>query len=48
MRDGAPMPATLDRVRHHRVGQRMPRALKVLDYIVCQVERGEVGTLEWQ
>ena len=31
MRDDAPAPATLDRVRGHLVGLRMPRALEALD-----------------
>ena len=46
MRETDPAPATLDRVRRHLVGLRMPRALEVLDHLVRQVERGEVGTLE--
>ena len=46
MREDAPMPATLDRVRRHLVGLRMPRALEVLDHVVRQLERGEVSTLE--
>ena len=39
-------PATLDRVRRHLVGLRMPRALEVLDYTMQQLERGEIGALE--
>jgi DNA replication protein DnaC len=46
MRGDAPAPATLDRVRGHLVGLRMPRALEVLDHVVRQLERGEIGTLE--
>ncbi len=46
MRDDAPMPATPDQIRRHLVGLRMPHALKVLDHIVRQVERGKIGTLE--
>ena len=46
MRDDASMPATLDRIRCHLIGLRMPRALEVLDHVVRQVERGEIGTLE--
>jgi hypothetical protein len=46
MRGDAPAPATLDRVRRHLVGLRMPRALEALDHIVRQLERGEIGTLE--
>lgn len=37
---------TLDRVRGHLVGLRMPRALEVLDHAVQQLERGEIGALE--
>lgn len=39
-------PATLDRVRRHLVGLKMPRALEVLDHIVRQLERGELSALE--
>lgn len=46
MRDNAPAPATLEQVRRNLVGLRMPRALEVLDHVVRQVERGEIGTLE--
>ncbi|MBI0539742.1 AAA family ATPase [Roseomonas sp. KE2513] len=46
MRDDNPVPATLERVRRNLVGLRMPRALEVLDHVVRQVERGEIGTLE--
>ena len=46
MRDNASTPATLERVRRNLVGLRMPRALEVLDHVVRQVERGEIGTLE--
>lgn len=46
MRDDVPVPATLERVRRNLVGLRMPRALEVLDHVVRQVERGEMGTLE--
>jgi DNA replication protein DnaC len=46
MRNDAPAPATLDRVRRHLVGLRMPRALEALDHIVRQLERGEIGSLE--
>lgn len=37
---------TLDRVRGHLVGLRMPRALEVLDHTVQQLERGEIGAVE--
>ena len=33
-------PATLDRIRHHLVGLRMPRALEVLEHLLRQLERG--------
>ena len=46
MRDDVLVPATLERVRRNLVGLRMPRALEVLDHVVRQVERGEIGTLE--
>lgn len=39
-------PATLDRVRQHLVGLRMPRALEALGGIVQQLERGETSALE--
>jgi DNA replication protein DnaC len=39
-------PATLDRVRRHLVGLRMPRALEVLDHTMQQLERGEIGAVE--
>src|ERR671926_322542 len=37
---------TLERIRHHLVGLRMPRALEVLDHTVRQLERGEIAPLE--
>jgi DNA replication protein DnaC len=46
MRGDAPAPASLDRVRRHLAGLRMPRALEALDHVVRQLERGEIGTLE--
>jgi DNA replication protein DnaC len=39
-------PATLDRIRHHLVGLKMPRALEILDQIMHQLERGEISALE--
>ncbi|MBV9110203.1 MAG: IS21-like element helper ATPase IstB [Gemmatimonadetes bacterium] len=39
-------PATLERVRQHLVGLRMPRALEALSAIVQQLERGETSALE--
>ncbi len=38
--------ATLERIRHHLVGLRMPRALEVLDHTVRQLERGEIAPLD--
>lgn len=46
MRSGDPMPSTIDQVRRHLVGLKMPRALEVLDHIMRQLERGEIGALE--
>ena len=46
MREALPTPATLERVRRHLVGLRMPRALEVLDHTMRQIERGEIGALE--
>jgi DNA replication protein DnaC len=40
------MPGTADQVRRHLVGLKMPRALEVVDHIVRQLERGEIGALE--
>ncbi len=39
-------PATLDRIRHHLVGLRMPRSLEVLEHLLRQLERGEISALE--
>jgi DNA replication protein DnaC len=39
-------PATLDRIRGHLVGLRMPRALEVLEHLLRQLERGEISALE--
>ena len=39
-------PATLDRIRRHLVGLRMPRSLEVLEHLLRQLERGEISTLE--
>ena len=46
MRTQAAGPGTLERVRQHLVGLRMPRALEVLDHTVQQLERGEIGAVE--
>jgi DNA replication protein DnaC len=39
-------PATLDRIRRHLVGLRMPRSLEVLEHLLRQLERGEISPLE--
>ena len=39
-------PSTLDRIRRHLVGLKMPRALEVLEHTLRQLERGEVSALE--
>ena len=38
--------ATLERIRGHLVGLKMPRALEALDDLVRQLERGELSALE--
>lgn len=40
------MTATLDSIRRHLVGLKMPRALETLDHILRQAERGTLTTLE--
>ena len=45
-RDTDAAPATLERVRRHLVGLRMPRALEALDAVVQQLERGEASAVE--
>lgn len=39
-------PATLDCIRGHLVGLRMPRALEVLEHLLRQLERGELSPIE--
>lgn len=39
-------PSTLERIRHHLVGLKMPRALEALDHTVRQMERGEISALD--
>lgn len=39
-------PATLERIRRHLVGLKMPRALEILDHLMRQLERGEIAPLE--
>jgi len=39
-------PATLDRIRRHLVGLRMPRSLEILEHLLRQLERGEISALD--
>ncbi len=39
-------PSTLDRIRRHLVGLRMPRSLEILEHLMRRLERGEVSALE--
>ncbi len=39
-------PATLDRIRRHLVGLRMPRSLEVLEHLLRGLERGELSAHE--
>ncbi len=42
-----PLPdAPIERIRHHLVGLRMPRALETLDAVIQQLERGQIGAIE--
>ena len=42
-----PLPgAPIERIRHHLVSLRMPRALEALDGVVQQLERGQIGAVE--
>ena len=42
-----PLPdAPIERIRHHLVSLRMPRALEALDMVVQQLERGQIGAIE--
>jgi DNA replication protein DnaC len=41
-----PPDASIERIRRHLVGLRMPRALETLDHLVAQIERGQLGTIE--
>jgi DNA replication protein DnaC len=38
--------APIERIRHHLVGLRMPRALETLDQLVQQLERGQLSAIE--
>jgi DNA replication protein DnaC len=42
----APANSSLDRVRRHLVGLKMPRALETLQETLSRIERGELSTLE--
>lgn len=42
----APTDSSLDRVRRHLVGLKMPRALETLQETLARIERGELSTLE--
>ena len=42
----APTDSSLDRVRRHLVGLKMPRALETLQETLSRIERGELSTLE--
>src|SRR6201994_1310384 len=46
MRDLLAAAAPIERIRHHLVSLRMPRALEALDHVVQQLERGEANTIE--
>jgi DNA replication protein DnaC len=46
MRSEEPASSTIDQVRRHLVGLKMPRALEVLDHTMRQLERGEIGAVE--
>jgi hypothetical protein len=42
-----PLPqAPLEQIRAHLVALRMPRALEMLDHLIQQIERGQLGTIE--
>jgi IstB-like ATP binding protein len=41
-----PTDSSLDRVRRHLVGLKMPRALETLHETLARIERGELSTLE--
>ena len=46
--NGTPPAGLVDRIRHHLVGLKMPRALEVLDHILRRLECGEIGAPEAQ
>ena len=43
---GTPPAGLVDRIRHHLVGLKMPRALEVLDHILRRLECGEISSPE--
>src|SRR5918993_3134850 len=44
--NGTPPAGLVDRIRHHLVGLKMPRALEVLDQTLRRLECGEIGAPE--
>jgi DNA replication protein DnaC len=46
MRPVAPPDTPIERIRHHLVSLRMPRALEALDGVVQQLERGQISSIE--
>src|ERR1700744_343244 len=46
MRDQSPPAAPIERIRHHLVSLRMPRALEALDHVVQHLERGQATAIE--
>ena len=46
MRSEEPSSSTIDQLRRHLVGLKMPRALEVLDHTIRQLERGEIDAVE--
>jgi DNA replication protein DnaC len=44
--NGTPPAGLVDRIRHHLVGLKMPRALEVLDHILRRLECGEISSPE--
>ncbi len=46
MRNEASPAGTVDRIRRHLVGLKMPRALEVLDHVLRRLECGEIGAPE--
>ena len=46
MREHPSQAAPIERIRHHLVSLRMPRALEALDQVVQQLERGQATAIE--